>query len=46
MIELLSILKLLSSTSIQSFLFRYITLSYVIRLKNGRLSKFDKNIGT
>ena len=33
------------STSIQGFLLRYITLSYVIWLKNGWLSKFGKNIG-
>ena len=35
----------LSFFSIQGFLLRYKTLSYVIWLKNGRLSKFDKNIG-
>ena len=39
-----SILKLLSSTSIQGFLLRYITFSYVIWLKNDRLSEFDENI--
>ena len=32
-------------TSIQGFLLRYTTLSCVIWLKNGRLSKFDENIG-
>ena len=45
MIEVLSILKLLSSTTIQGFLLRYVTFSYVICLKNDRLSKFDENIG-
>ena len=45
MIELLSILKLLSSTTIQGFLLRYSTLSYVIWPKNSRLSKFDETIG-
>ena len=30
---------------VQGFLLRYITHSYVIWLKNGRLSKFDENIG-
>ena len=45
MIEVLSILRLLSSTFIQGFLLRYITLSYYICLKNVRLSKFDENIG-
>ena len=44
-IEILPTSKLLSSTSIQDFLLRYTTLKYVIWLKNGRLSKFDKNIG-
>ena len=32
-------------TSIHEFLWSYITLSYIIWLKNSRLSKFDKNIG-
>ena len=32
-------------TSIQGFLLRYTTLSYVIWLRNGRLCKFDENIG-
>ena len=27
------------------FLLRFVTVSYVIWLKNGRLSKFDENIG-
>jgi len=45
MIELLSILELLLFTTIRGFLLRYITLSYVIWLKNGKLSKFDENIG-
>ena len=42
--EVLSISKLHSSTTILNFLLRYITLSYVIWLKNGRFSKFDQNI--
>ena len=33
------------STSIQGFRLRYITLFYVIWLKNDRLSMFDENIG-
>ena len=39
--------KMYSQTcnSIQGFLLRYVTLPYVIWLKNGRLSKFDENIG-
>ena len=45
MIELPLILKLISSTTIQGFLLRYITLSYIIWLKKCRLSKFDENIG-
>ena len=45
LIDLLPISKLLSFTTVQGFLLRYINLSYAICLKNGRLSKFDENIG-
>ena len=45
MIDLLSIKKLYSFTSIQDFLLRYITLSYVNWLKNGRSSNFDEKLG-
>ena len=45
MIELLSILKLFSSTTIQGFLLRYKPLTYIIWHKNGTLCKFYKNIG-
>ena len=45
MVELLSILKILLSTTVQGFLLKYITLSYIIWFKNCRLSDFDENIG-